>query len=369
MSCIYPRDQFYILPNQYKPIRNVRSPESLHIESSAELESAIDALIVSDDPPRPRKSSLAKPREDNIRRTTKCVSFSGHVSTRTIPARKLPILTGFDLYDIMAVTDDEFTSFLGRQPDSPAPWQSSTSNATWISRELPPTALPVGPRTMLRLLSSTRPTQVKRIRSRRHYDNRATTQPSASAWQGHFGTKRGASLCRASVGLRYVHSAGLRAQQIGDNLPLGCTSSSVRSRQAFLRHLRQIRQQHAARLHNTPLRRRRVQRHSPAIWQRSDGMRRQSPVPKRQIGASDRPDHVPPIPRSAGPAPSLSPDQKQIKMPPCTSSLGDVQLAKSVAQRVRTYVDHIREQRSSPRPLHAHSVPEPIRKVLRAVSN
>ena len=352
-----PCDQFYILSNQYKPIRKPRSPEPQHIESLDELETATAALIVSRDPPRPWKSSLAKAWGDNGQRTTNRVRFSSHVSIRIIPARKLPIL---ELHDIMAATDDEFASFLGRQPDSPAPWRSS--KASWRSREL--SAPPVAPRKPLRrLIPSTHSTQVKPIRSAGFCGNGAASQLSASSWRGQCSTKQGVAPRTACVNPRYMRASGPQAQHVGT---MGSTSSSIRSRQAFLRHLRQLRQQHAAQLHDTPLRRRRLERHRLARGQRANGVNGQFIVADRHICASDRSDHVRSVPGSIECPPFPSLDQGEIQRPPYTSSDRDAQLARSVSPRVKTYVDHIRQQRSPLKPLHAHFVSEPIRKVLGA---
>lgn len=367
MSCMDPSNQFYILPDQCPTARKARSPSPLHIECLQELQRATAALVVSEAPPRSWKSSLAKPRADGETRCSKRVHFSERVGVRIIPARKLPALAALDLYDIMAASDEDFASFLGRgrQPDSPVPWRKPNKTSR-RPRELSWSALSAAPRARYQMLSSSRSPQVTRSRTRSMlsalpcYPSDMRAPPVCNARPTHDNHPFTPGPTTLPAGMNRRHSE--RAL------------SSVRSRQAFLRYLRQVRQRHHVQVHDTPLRRRHVRRCGLATGRPRSRADRPVRVTKQGSEARHASNHILSVCRmeieSPGPRPRSPPPPHQnqrysnvIMRSNMSSPEIHIQQAGVASPRMKTYVDHIREQRGAPRPVYVPRVSAPREKV------
>lgn len=364
MSCMDPSNQFYILPDQCPTARKAQSPSPLHIECLQELQRATAALVVSETPPRSWKSSLAKPQADGETRCTKRVHFSEREGVRIIPARKLPALAGLDLYDIMAASDEDFASFLskGRQPDSPAPWRKPNKTSRRL-RELSGSALSAAPRTRYQMLSSSRSAHITRSRTRSMisalpcYPRDMRAPPAVCNVRATHDTLLPPGPTTLPAGMNRSHSE--RAL------------SSVRSRQAFLRYLRQVRQRHHVQLHDTPLRRRHVRRCGLAAGRPPSRADRPVRVTKHDSEARHASDHILSVcrmeiesPEQRPPPPHQNQRYSHVIMRSNISSPENIQQAGCASPRIKTYVDHIREQRGAPRPVHVPPVSAPREKAL-----
>ncbi|USW53549.1 hypothetical protein Slin15195_G068680 [Septoria linicola] len=332
MSCLDPFDQFYALPYP-KTTKKARALPALHIENLHKLEAATAALSVSDKVPRPLKSTLAKPREETTQRSPKSVRFSDCVQIKTIPARKRDLFrgTGMDLVNIIKATDNEFASLIGQyiQPDSPAPWQVS-SKARWSSDRRAPTAGGVTRPSSLNVqtLPAKSRTSVKR-------SLHAFRDSSREAYAARvFGT-------RESFILHRTHARGGDPRLLlssSATMALPSPASKVRNRLALLRYMRRVRQRIASERHSTALLRRRCQSRAGQLKQHNT--RKSKP---HRVWQTLQPGCLQQS--------SAEHEVREMQTNPVPLSKRPLRLTEYLSQRMRTYVDHIRDQRGPPKPL------------------
>ncbi|KAM3422702.1 hypothetical protein BST61_g187 [Cercospora zeina] len=365
------------------------SPLALHIEKLDDgLEHATATLTISRDAPRPRKSSLAKPRT-GIQRSAKTVRFSNSISVKTIPVRKPTAHTGtgIDLFTIMKVTDNEFFPLAAdfRQPDSPAPWKQLSQTGWGIERH--PSAVlalnvPISARSLSKLSSyhARRGSCKQKIVSPYCCPAFALEYIIATDGGSQYFLGRGFSIqkyCSFPSTVRQLKSDSRPNSALGLRHKQDSSNSTLQYRLALSRHMRQVRQRDAARVRGTPLRRRRCQLGVRLHMRRVDKARREL----RKAKASASPSvalHIPSMRRRTSDYEALMshrvlPTHEQrsnLQAPSPDSQPESRTVGNATSRQLKTYVDHIRDQRGPPKkPLDAHFIARSLYKTVGAVSN
>ncbi|KAF2216206.1 hypothetical protein CERZMDRAFT_93503 [Cercospora zeae-maydis SCOH1-5] len=372
MPCPDVLDQFRLVQHHDKVV----SPPALHIEKLVdELESATATLTISWDATRPRKSSLAKPR-DGVQRSAKTVRFSSSISVKTIPARKPAqrTSTGLDLVTIMKLTDDELLPLAAdsQQPDSPASWRHF-GRIGWSIERHPSAVL---------ALNVPKPSKMSSEHRSHHYRRGTSKQKGVSPYccpafaleyiiatdsgSQHL-PERGFSIQRNRGFLSTVHrltSVYRQSSALGLLHKTNSSNSTLRYRLALSRHTRQLRQRDTARIRGTPLRRRRCQLSTMLRMRRVDKVSRDVHKTKTVVSPSIL-LHIPSTTRPTSEFEAfvsqriLSTHEQRsdsqalsYNSQPASRTVGN-----STSRQLKTYVDHIRNQRGPPKKaLDAHHI-------------